>query len=827
MKYTVVNALTLFLFLMCQTVYSQPDIGTVPFDCPNVSPPRFKFDLDRHVIALVMEDPTSDVAPVFKSVNNLYLRNYRDRSGNFKKLVQYYNKVLRERGWRVLGRSARVDPEKTSLYISVLHQDEIVRGVFVIVKSGSGVYVINVVGEIPLEQLGALLRNLNELGIEIQSLMSLRDHDLQPAPILEPVKPDPSTVPIAKDASTQSPAPKNLEPTEPLKWQVDGKPIHEIRIENLTTTGEAEDPELTENKIAIEINKIREVLQGGSGELKEVIPLLVEALGDQSTTLSWRIMEEAEKRIAVINLVPAEKISILKSIRISDIHSGSRSQVKVNTFFVPQGYDAEIPPATTRFMAKDVPIHELHIQGNQKIPEARIRQTLENASKDIDKAVQTLFEAIPYFEEINLQVDEEEKRYIATITVTEKPLSTDAYLGFSPLARFGFNRVTGWEIGTGFKVGKRKEVGPLWMWHIRETQSDQTSRLFGRVSYAFGNPHFHYRIGGVANWGRPYAWNIAMMAQAYRTTVAVAPELFPGYNNAWSTFERILGAPDLQNYYLQQGAAVSLRWSPVAAIHSFNVTAMTEAHANLQKSTDWFITNWGPRLSLRENPSITPGKMRSLIFEYNFNNRIKTLGWHNTLLVEHSSPAVGSDFDFTRLQLHLRYAFPLANNRIRTRFLFGFSNATLPIQRQFVIDGMGGLRGYWRGQETTSEGIITYDSGYTSSPYAFAGDRGFLLNVEYHYRLSNLFSPRFFEKFFLVAFLDEGQVWNASGAPYVFDPKASIGIGLQIGEDDTVTVVNINGLHSGEDTSVFRINIAKALESGRGIQMTIAWYHNF
>ena len=825
MKYAVVSALTLLLFLMCQALYSQPDIGTVPFDCPDVSPPRFQFDLDRHVIALVMEDPTPDVAPVFKNVNNLYLRNYRNRSGNLKKLVQYYSEVLRARDWRVLGRSARINPEKTNLYISVLIQDEIVKGVFVIVKSGSGIYGINIVGEIPLEQLGALLRNLNELGIEIQRLMSLRDRDLQLAPIPEPTSP-----PTAKDTSTEPSLPKNLEPIKPLKWQADGKPIHEVRIENLTTTGEAEDPELRENKIAIEINKIREVLQEGSGELEEVIPVLAKALVDvdRPTILSWRIIEEGEKRIAVISVVPAEEISILESIRISGTNDGTRSDVKVNTFFVPQGYDAEIPPATTRFMAKDVPIHELHIQGNQKIPEARIRQALENASKDIDKALQTLFKAIPYFEDINLQVNEEEKRYIATITVTEKPLSTDAYLGFSPLMRFGFNRVTGWEIGTGFKVGKRKEVGPLWIWNIREEQSDQTSRLFGRVSYAFGNPHLHYRIGGIANWGRPYAWNIGMMAQVYRSTVAVAPELFPGYNGAWSIFERILGAPDLQNYYLQQGAAVSLRWSPTLLIHSFNLTAMTEAHANLQKSTDWFITNWRSKLNLRENPPITPGKMRSLIFQYDFNNRIKTLGWHNTLLLEHSSPALGSDFDFTRLQLHLRYAFPLANNRIRTRFLFGVSNATLPIQRQFVIDGMGGLRGYpWHRQETTSEGIITYDSGYTSSPYAFTGDSGFLLNVEYHYRLSNLFSPRLFEKFFVVAFLDEGQVWSASDAAYTFDPKASIGIGLQIGDDNTVTVVNINGLHSGEDVSVFRINIAKALESDRGIQMTIAWYHNF
>ena len=828
MKFSIVNVLILLLFLMCQAVYSQPDIGIVPFDCPDVSPPRFKFDLDSDVIALVMEDPTSDVAPVLKSVNNLYLRNYRNRSDNFKKLVQYYSEVLRDRGWRVLGRKSRVDPDRDNLYISVLHRDEIVRGVFVIVKSGNGVYGINIVGEIPLAQLGPLLRNLNELGIEIQRLMSLRDRDLQLAPIPEPFKPDPSPAPIAKDASTEPPLPKNLEPTKSLKWQVDGKPIHEIRIENLTTTLEGEDPESTENKIATEMDKIRKVLQEGSGELEKIMPVLAEALGEHPKTVSLRVMEEGEKRIAVINLVPAEKISILKSMHISGNNKGSRSEIKVNTFFVPQGYDAEIPPATTRFMAKDVPIHELHIQGNQKIPEARIRQALENASKDIDKALQTLYKAMPYFEEINLQVNEEAKRYIATITVDEKPISTDAYLGFSPLVRFGFNRVTGWEIGTGFKVGKRKEVGPLWMWNIRETQSDRTSRLFGSVSYAFGNPHLHYRIGGIANWGRPYAWNIGMMAQVHRSTVAVAPELFPGYNGAWSIFERILGAPDLQNYYLQQGAAVSLRWSPTLSIHSFNLIAITESHASLRKSTDWFITNWGSKLSLRENPSITDGQMRSLIFQYDFNNRIKTLGWHNTFLVERSSPAVGSDFDFTRLQLHLRYAFPLANDRIRTRFLFGFSNAKLPIQRQFVIDGMGGLRGYpWRRQETASEGIITYDSGYTSSPYAFTGDRGFLLNVEYHYRLSNLFKLRFFEKFFVVAFLDEGQVWEASDAAYTFDPKANIGIGLQIGEDDAVTVVNINGLHSGEDASVFRVNIAKALESGRGIQMTIAWYHNF
>ena len=727
MKDMIVKVSVMFLFLISSGVYAQIENGRVPFDCPDVPSSQFQFDLSSDVIALVIEDPTADIAPLFKSVSNLYLINYQ--FGNFKKIVEYYSGALKARGWRALGQNSQDDTEKVNLYIYILHENETAKGIFGIVNNDDGIFLINIVCEIPRKQLGELLLNLNQLGIEIPELMSIKPRHLKlapPPPLSDPIKPE---------------------------------------------------PPITERRERADVKSMR-------------------------------------------------KISVLKSMKISGA-KGKHINISVDDRSVPQDDQGETPVAATRFWAKDAPIHEVRIQGNQKIPEARIRQTLENASKDIDKALQTLFKAVPYFEEINLQVNEERKKYIATITVTEKPLSTNAYLGFSPLMRFGFNRVTGWEIGTGFKVGKRKEVGPLWMWHIRETQSDQTSRLFGRVSYAFGNPHLHYRIGGIANWGRPYVWNIGMMAQAYRTTVAVAPELFPGYNNAWSIFARILGAPDLQNYYLQQGAAVSLLWSPVASIHSFNVTAMTEAHANLQKSTDWFITNWRSKLSLRENPPITPGKMRSLVFQYDFNNTIKTLGWYNTLLVEHSSPAVGSDFDFTRLQLHLRYAFPLANNRIRTRFLLGFSNTTLPIQRQFVIDATGGLRGYWRGQETASEGIITHNDEYTSSPYAFTGDRGFLLNVEYHYRLSNLFSPRLFEKFFLVAFLDEGQVWNVSDAAYTFDPKASIGIGLQIGEDDTVTVVNINGLHSGEDASFFRINIAKALESGRGIQMTTAWYINF
>ena len=163
------------------------------------------------------------------------------------------------------------------------------------------------------------------------------------------------------------------------------------------------------------------------------------------------------------------------------------------------------------------------------------------------------------------------------------------------------------------------------------------------------------------------------------------------------------------------------------------------------------------------------------------------MGWHNTLLVEHSHPAVGSDFDFTRFQLQLRYTVLRGNNLIRTRLALGGATGTLPIQRQFVLGGLGTLNGY--------------------PPYAFAGDYGALLNMEYLYRLSNLHHWGFLKETFVVLFLDQGQVWNTSDKPYRFDPKADVGIGLQFDED-----------------YIFRYYVSKSLESGRGVQFVATWF---
>ena len=831
MKYAVTKALIVFLFLMSPTVRSQPDAGTVAFDCPNVPSPEFQFDLDRRVIALVMEDPTANIAPLFNEIDNLHLHNYRHRLVDLKEVVQYYEEILKGRGWNVLGEHWQGDVGNDNLHLYTLQRSESVDGIFVIVNSNSGVYLINIVGEIPQKRLGELLLNLNQLGIEIPELMALKPRDLKlaPPPVLpepESVELDPKLPDINENKSEEKKTPVLQEARKQTKswdWQIDGKPIHELQIQNGLAVSEGMNPKRIEDTIAAERANIMKVFGNGSGDIVKVMPVLASLLRKSSRKVSLRVEEKDAKRTAIITVDNLPKtISVLESLTISGSR-GNQIHRSIGDKLVSGKLDTQTLPMATRFWAADAPIHEVRIRGNKKISAAKIRQTLENGSEDIEQALKTLFKVMPHFEEINLQVDEEDSKYIATIIVDEKPLSTDIYLGFNPLLTSGFNRVTGAEIGTNFEVGKRKEVGPLWSWGVGDPMRNQTSKLFGNVSYAEGNEQFYYRFGGTANLGKPYIWNLGLTAQIHRLTDAIAPELFPNYDSSLFYTYRIFGGHDYPNYYLRKGVELALRWEPVMPTHSFRLAVVAESHDSLQKSTDWSITNWKSRRKVRENPPIDTGGMQSITFQYDFDMRVNSLGWYNTLFIEHSNPSFGSDFDFTRYQLHLRYAYPLGEHRIRTRLLLGFSNEHLPMQRQFAISGPGGLRGYPLFAPADEAEKETISNWYEHSRYAFAGDRGFLFNIEYHYPLAEITQWSIFKIAYVIAFLDEGQVWNASDAKYTFDPNGNIGLGLQFGR--------------GRNDAIVRINVARALNFNAfakerllakpGYVITGTWYHVF
>ena len=705
------------LLMLGGVVDAQLQNGFVPFDYPDAPIVEFQFDLDRSTIALIMEDTDPRIVSLFNALAHLHLRSYK--ASHFDKILWYYGTNLKARGWSTFEKSA-------NFHLYTLTQNETVTGIFVAVKSGKEMYLINMDGQFAPKQVSELVGNLSALGIEIPELNAFGTR----------------SAPVSASTLLRTP---------------EGDPIHEVRIQANQTTIEPQ---------------VRAMLDEGPDELIAAMATLRGKLPD-TQTLTVRIDTEGGKRIATI-IITARPYTVDLSVS---------SMAAADEITQEQG-----PP--TRFRtAEGEPIHEMRIRGNRKITEAEIRAALDEAPENIGKAIDTLKEALPYFSRISLQIEEDGTKRIATVTVAEKALSSDYYLHATPLIQF--NRVTGLLPAARLEVGKRRQMGPLWLWYIPSTVRARLTKLSGDIGYGFGNRDLNYRVGGDMIWGEPDISTLGISAQIYRETNVIAPDLLPYYANLSTAWANLWGTPQVHNYYLNKGIEMSLRWEPVGPTHALKFMVRAESHESLQKTTDWHINNWSSELKARENPPITPGELRSVTLQYNLSTRRnRNIGWRNTLLVEHSSPVIGSDFDFTRFQLQLRYAVPRGNNLIRTRLMLGAATGTLPIQRQFMLGGAGTLNGY--------------------PPYTFTGDHGALLNIEYLYRLSNLYHWSFLKETFVVLFFDQGQVWNMSDKLYRFAPKTNVGIGWQSGEDYP-----------------FRFYVSKSLESEGEAEVISTWYYSF
>ncbi len=640
--------------------------------------------------------------------------------------ASHFDKILWYYGTNLKARGWSAFEKSTNFHLYTLTQNETVIGIFAAVKSGEEMYLINMDGQFAPKQVSELVGNLSALGIEIPELNAF---GARSAPV------SPSTV-------LRTP---------------EGDPIHEVRIQ---ANQEIAEPQ------------IKAMLEEGPDELIAAMATLRSRLPD-TQTLTVRIDTEGRKRIATIIVATQSDTGSLPTASMASPDEITQEQVTPTRFRTAEGK----------------PIHEVQIRGNQKVAEAEIQAVLDDAPEDIGKAINTLREVLPYFSRIALQIEGDSTKRVATINVVEKALSSDYYLHGTPLVQF--NRVTGLLPAARLEVGKRRQMGPLWRWYIPSSVREHLSKLSGDVGYGFGNRILNYRVGGDIIWGEPDISTRGFSAQIYRATDVTAPNLLPYYDGLATAWASLWGVPQVHNYYLTEGVEMSLRWEPVVPTHSLKLTMRAESHESLQKTTDWHIGNWSSELKARENPPITPGGLRSVTLRYDLSTRRnRNIGWRNSLLVEHSSPVVGSDFDFTRFQLQLRYAVPRGNNLIRTRLVLGAATGTLPVQRQFVLGGTGTLNGY--------------------PPYEFAGDYGALFNIEYLYRLSNLYHWSILKETFVVLFLDQGQVWNTSEKPYRFDPKTSVGIGWQSGED-----------------YIFRFYVSKPLESGRKAEVISTWYYSF
>ena len=239
---------------------------------------------------------------------------------------------MKIRGWSALEKN-----ENYHLYI--LTQSESVIGIFIIVKSvkavsrtnihasGKGLYLININGRLAPKQVSELVGNLDQVGIDIPELSAFG-------------------------------ARRNTASTSTLLRRPGGDPIHEVQIQANQTTIEPQ---------------IRTTLEEGPDEIIAAMATLRSRL-PAIQTLTVRIDTEGDKRIATIIVTAGPDTGSSSTAPMTRPDKITQKQATPTRFRTSEGK----------------PIHEIRIQGNQKITDAEIQTALENGPEDIVKAISLL-----------------------------------------------------------------------------------------------------------------------------------------------------------------------------------------------------------------------------------------------------------------------------------------------------------------------------------------------------------------------------------------------------------------------------------------------------
>ena len=252
-------------------------------------------------------------------------------------------------------------------------------------------------------------------------------------------------------------------------------------------------------------------------------------------------------------------------------------------------------------------------------------------------------------------------------------------------------------------------------------------------------------------------------------------------NNAEQAFVAVAYAGDYRDYYERLGSEIAVRVAADDERDVLTARVVAERHASMDTASRWSL--FSPHGGNEANMPATPGRLRAVAARYDRDRSSSgkfTEGWAQTLSLEQSLPALGSDFAFTRVESHTRGFVRLGDNYLNARFRLVLAGGSPPLQRLAIWGGSGSLRGYGR--------------------HELVGANGWLTTVEYRLHL--------FAGSFGLVFADAGGVWGSDVRDPMTGVHASLGYGILL-------------------ENVLRVRLARALRSGASARLHVRWARAF
>ena len=783
--------------------------GLIRFDYLDALEAKVEVNLTNKLINLVTKSVSAkpEVAELIQMIDGIYLRTYGKYGESELGMIKYYHNKLKENEWEVL---VKIKEKEEIVEISLLFDEDVAYGIFVIVASHEPdeVTLINIVGEIAPDKITELLGNLSNFGMTDINLGDTLKASVEPNPDRDTVRKEILAVKTEKSPTIDGKLDDKcwkIAPQADKFTHVDTeKPVKDQTIVKLVYTDKA----------------IYVAWHIYDSDPKKIVKTQKEDqfrfLDEDSVCFSidpFHTHQSVHRTLFMAN--PLGK----KNVRFA---SGNPKKPewadrwKVAAKIVDDGWVAEmeIPWQILDYPETTDPI-QMGINFNRKQQRTGENSWWSNISVEkLYKNDGNWMQVLPPSKSSRMQgmldAFEKGKHRVPDVLVEGNDGSPTERDVFRLVNTSGLNQMDGLRLGGGFELGKPWNLDPFFFERSGETirrNQDANSNdanigmgshhvprpfLFGTMSYALRTETPNYRLGGGITFGGKS--NLTYSAQIHRlTSVRDRDLLLSGDEQFWRAFFNA----DFQDYYIRQGGVMALQWQHPTLTRTLGLSMLLEEHGSIDADGSSYFrigaSNYHIGANARPNSPIYDGRMHSITLKYDFDNRENTKVYYDlgnrgdkteryyTFLIEYSDPAIGSDYDFLRFVAHLRKYQPIGEDRIDVRLKVGLASTPymLPYQRQFVLGGVGTLRGY--------------------SLYEFVGNHGFLYNLEYLRSLG--------DGIFIVPFVDVGQVYNRLEDIKHVTPKVNLGIGFQLG--------------------IFRLNLARALEKERGYQVNFKWSRTF
>lgn len=780
--------------------------GLILFDHPQNPEAKVEVNLTDKLINLVTKSMNSspEVKEMVQMLEGIYVRTYDSSiTTDGTKFVEYYQDKLKKEKWEVF---VKIKEANEMVEVSLLYDEDVAYGIFAIVvtdkpEKSKEVTFVNIVGKIATERISDLLGNLSNFGttdIDLSDKLKVK---------IEPI-PDRGTV-----------------QKEMLAVKIEKPPKIDGKLDDKCW------------KIAPQADKFTHVSTEKPVKDQTTVKLVYT---DKSIYVAWHLYDSQPNKIVARQTKDhirfTNEDSVCFSIDPFHTHkSAHRTLFMANPFGKKYVHFATARPKNREYAdkwkvaaksVKDGWVVEMEIPWQiLDYPETtdpiqmginfeRKQQRTDEHSWWSNVGVEKLYSNDGNW--LRVLPPSKSSRMQGMLDTFEKSKSSPIGKDFFRLVNTsGLNSIDGLRLGGGFEIGKRWHYDPLFFERSGETirrninpnattvgidennfgiRSSLSPKpfAFGTMSYALRTETPNYRVGGGVTFGEKS--NLTYGAQIHRLTSVRDRDLLLSGSEQ---FLRAFFDTDFQDYYIRQGGVMTLQWQHETLKHILGLSLLLEEHESIwEDSTSYFrigTSSYHLGTFARDNSPIYDGRMHSITLKYDFDNRENTkvrydLGNRSdktkryyTFLIEYANSAIGSDYDFLRFVAHLRKYQPIGEGRIDVRLKVGIASTPymLPFQRQFVLGGVGTLRGY--------------------SLYEFVGNHGFLYNLEYMHNLA--------DSIFIVPFVDVGQAYNRLADIKHVYPKVNLGVGFQFG--------------------IFRLNLARALEKDRGYQANFKWSRTF